>query len=134
VPLSLVGYFVGGLMFSLLKELYELDHEISKIRKDLKSKEEARDCLLAGILSKNVTTEEGYVLLPKTKNVRVPIIQKFRELLGDQFDSMIKIQIGKVEKIFSKEIVTSACRFDQIVFYTVVNQEENWGKGDEIEH
>ena len=113
-----------------LKDLFELDREISKIRKDLKSKEEVRDCLLAGILSKNITSEEGYVLLPKIKNVRVPIIQRFRELLGDQFDLMIKVQIGKIEKILSKEIVTSACRFDQIVYYTVVDQESNWGNGD----
>lgn len=110
-----------------LKDLYELDRDIASLNKDLKSKKEIRECLLAGILSKNITMEGQYILLPKVKNVRVPIIQKFRELLGDQFDSMIKIQIGKVEKIFSKEIVTSACRFDQIVFYTVVNQEEDWG-------
>jgi len=113
-----------------LKDLYELDREISKIRKDLKSKEEARDCLLAGILSKNITTEEGYALLPKTKNVRVPIIQKFRELLGEQFDSMIKIQIGKVEKILSKEIINSACYIDQVVSYIVVDQEGTWGEGE----
>jgi ribosomal protein S17E len=118
-----------GLIMSL-KDLYELDHEISKIRKDLKSKEEARDCLLAGILSKNITTEEGYALLPKTKNVRVPIIQKFRELLGEQFDSMIKIQIGKVEKILSKEIINSACYIDQVVSYIVVDQEGTWGEGE----
>ena len=117
-----------------LKELYELDLEISKIRKDLKSKEEARDCLLAGILSKNITTEEGYVLLPKVKNVRVPIIQKFRELLGDQFDAMIKIQIGKVEKILSRDIINSACRFDQVVSYIVVDQESNWGNGEQNGH
>lgn len=117
-------------MTTPLKDLYELDHKISKIRKNLKSKEEMRESLLAGILSKNITTEEGYVLLPKTKNVRVPIIQKFRELLGDQFDSMIKIQIGKVEKIISKEIINSACRFDQVVFYIVVDQESRWGNGD----
>jgi hypothetical protein len=122
-----------GLIVSL-KDLFELDREISKIRKDLKSKEEVRDCLLAGILSKNITAEEGYVLLPKVKNVRVPIIQKFRELLGDQFDAMIKIQIGKVEKILSRDIINSACRFNQIVYYTVVDQEGNWGNGEQNGH
>jgi hypothetical protein len=105
-----------------LKELFDLDAELKDLRKKVKDKEIERESLLAGILSKDITKEDNLVLTPNTKNVRVPVIQKFRDLLGDKFDSVIKIQIGKAEEILTKEVVTSACTFEQHITYSVIDE------------
>lgn len=115
-----------------LKELFDLDAELRDLRKKVKGKEIERESLLAGILSKDITKEGDLVLVPKSKNVRVPIIQKFRDLLGDKFDSVIKIQIGKAEEILTKEVVTSACIFEQYLTYSVINTGETYDRENHV--
>jgi hypothetical protein len=108
---------------SSLKELYELDKEISNLNKALKGQKEYRECLLAGILSRNTFNEAGYSLIRKTSSKRIPDIQKFKEMFKESFDSLIKIELGKADQILGKELVTSACDIEQVFTYAVLFEE-----------
>lgn len=103
-----------------LKELFEIQEEISRLNKILAEKKVRKEYILAGLLSRDIRFQGDYALKRAVHVIREPVIDQFRKYLKGRFDCVVKIKLGEAEKLLSPEIVTALCELKPEIHYAVI--------------
>jgi hypothetical protein len=102
-----------------LKELFDLDREIQATEKHLRAVKEMRECTLAGILSARIGEQNGYQLLAKERQVRIPDPLKFCEKFPTLLPGIIKIELRKADLALGRGVVDGLCDIQRTYIYRV---------------
>ena len=114
-----------------LKDLYEIDAELTATRARVKELEERRETTLAGILSAHninaglmggpAMEQAGYILVAKSKEARIPDPGKFLKAFPLVVDQIATIRLGEADLVLGKNVVNSCCTIERQISYSVVN-------------